>query len=119
MPNESGLDVRVERANTAQQTALAALRAGSSFAKAAVEAGVNRATVYRWVQRDPAFRAAYNAWRAELVESANARLLKMTERAVEVIGEALETGDRRSPSRCSARWARFARANAGLPMSKC
>lgn len=94
MSNESGLEVEVVRANTAQETALAALRAGSSFATAAREAGVNRATVYRWVQRDPGFRAAYNAWRGELAESANARLLKMTERAVELIGEALEKGDR-------------------------
>jgi transposase len=77
-----------------QETALAALRAGSSFPKAAEQAGVNRTTVYRWVQRDPAFRAAYNAWQRELTESASATLLKLTERAVEVVAEALKEGDR-------------------------
>lgn len=80
--------------STTQEAALAALRAGNSFANAAREAGVNRVTVYRWIQREPGFRAAYNAWQRELAESGHARLLKLTERAVEVVASALEVGDR-------------------------
>lgn len=87
-------EVQVVGISTAQETALAALRAGNSFTKAAEEAGVNRATVYRWVQRDPAFRAAYNAWQRELDESAHARLLKLSERAVEVLEDALRQRDK-------------------------
>ena len=52
-----------------QQTALAALKGGKSFPQAAEVAGVNRATVYRWVQADPHFRAAYNQWQQEQAES--------------------------------------------------
>src|SRR6185437_7546952 len=94
MSNVAGSEVQVVGMNTAQETALAALRSGSSFPQAAEQAGVNRATVYRWVQRDAAFRAAYNAWQHELVESAHARLLKLSERAVEVLEHALKHGDK-------------------------
>ena len=94
MSRVAGSEVQVVGMSTAQETALAALRGGSSFPKAAEEAGVSRATVYRWVQRDPAFRAAYNAWQRELADSAHARLLKLSERAVEVLEEALKHGDK-------------------------
>ena len=76
-----------------QETALAALREGSTFVGAAKTAGVGRATLYRWVQGNPHFRAAYNLWQREVAESARARLLKMTDKAVEVVQEALERGD--------------------------
>jgi transposase len=94
MSRLAGSEVQGVGMSTAQESALAALRAGSSFPKAAEEAGVNRTTVYRWVQRDPAFRAAYNAWQRELADSAHARLLKLSERAVEVLEEALKYGDK-------------------------
>jgi transposase len=48
----------VEGLGQTQQTALAALKGGKSFPQAAEVAGVSRATVYRWVQSDPHFRAA-------------------------------------------------------------
>ena len=56
--------VRAKGLRDKQETALSALRGGSSFPQAAEAAGVARATVYRWMQSDPHFRAAYNAWRA-------------------------------------------------------
>lgn len=62
--------------------------------QAAQLAGVNRATVYRWVQNHPEFRAAYNTWQRELAESARSRLLKLSERAVDVIERALQENDR-------------------------
>ena len=76
-----------------QQKAMAALRCGSSFPQAAEAAGVNRSTVHRWVQNDPQFRARYNAWQQEMVESSRARLLTMLDKAVDVIGKALDRGD--------------------------
>ena len=76
-----------------QRAAFAALCAGSSFPDAAKAAGVNRATVYRWVQSDPQFRAAYNAWQEELAESSRARLLTFVDQAVDVIGKALKRQD--------------------------
>jgi len=57
--------------------------------------GSHRATLYRWVQSDPKFRAAYNAWQQELVESCRARLLTFVEQAVEVVGKAIIRDDRK------------------------
>jgi transposase len=76
-----------------QREALAAIKSGLSFPKAAEAAGVGRTTIYRWVQSDPRFRAAYNAWQQETRESAHARLLKLTEKAVEVVEAALRRSD--------------------------
>lgn len=72
-----------------QLTALGAISDGSSFQEAAKAAGVHRATVYRWLQSDPHFRAAYNTWQHELRESARARLLKLSEQAVAVVQKEL------------------------------
>jgi transposase-like protein len=83
----------VEGLSESQETALAALREGASFVAAAGRAGVSRATVYRWVQSNPHFQAAYNTWQRELAESARARLLKLTEKAVDVLEKALERND--------------------------
>lgn len=83
----------VEGLSESQETALAALREGESFAAAAQRAGVSRATVYRWVQSNPQFQAAYNTWQRELAESARARLLKLTEKAVDVLEKALARND--------------------------
>ena len=82
-----------DRLPAAQHAALSAIVSGDSFRRAAESAGVSRATVYRWLQSDPLFRAAYNAWQKEIRESSHARLLKMSEQAVNVVEKALERND--------------------------
>lgn len=82
-----------EALSGAQETAMKALRAGSTFVQAAKLSGVNRATLYRWVQNSPAFRAAYNTWQREVTESSQARLLKLSELAVSVVEKALLDDD--------------------------
>ena len=75
VPNQSQAMVDlVEALQDKQRVAFESLRGGSSFAVAAERAGVGRVTVYRWVKSDANFRAAYNAWRQELAESAGSRL---------------------------------------------
>jgi uncharacterized protein YerC len=64
----------IEGLGQTQELALAALRKGRTFRQAAQAAGVSRPTIYRWVQSDPHFRAAYNAWKQEQTESALMRL---------------------------------------------
>ena len=76
-----------------QQVALTAIKGGASFAEAAQAAGVGRASVYRWLQTDPRFRARYNAWQSEIVQSARARMLALSDLAVGVIEDALEHKD--------------------------
>ena len=78
-----------ERLPRAQHAALAALSGGIPFAEAAKAAGVHRATVYRWLESDPLFRAAYNAWQQELRASARARLLKLADDAIDVVTKEL------------------------------
>ena len=90
MSDSAGEITRVEELGQPQQTALAALKGGKSFPQAAEVAGVSRATVYRWVQTDPRFRAAYNQWQRDQAESARARVLGLADKAVEVVDKALD-----------------------------
>lgn len=86
----------VEKISPSQEAALAALRTGSTFREAAEVAGVARPTIYRWMQNDPHFRAAYNAWKLEQGESARGRLLKLADQAVDVIEASLNLNDRKA-----------------------
>src|SRR5947209_3443677 len=84
-----------DRLPAAQHAALSAIVSGNSFRRAAEAAGVSRATIYRWVQSDPLFRAAFNAWQKEIKESSHARLVKMSEQAVDVVEKALQRSNER------------------------
>jgi len=76
-----------------QQAALWALREGMNLQQAAERAQVARMTLYRWIQRDPHFRAAYNLWQQEVAETARARLLKLSDKAVDAVERQLISGD--------------------------
>lgn len=87
--------VEVDGLGQTQEAALDALRTGSTFRQAAQAAGVSRPTIYRWMQSDPHFRAAYNAWKQEQIESARSRIIRLTDKAVDVVEGALAANDRR------------------------
>jgi hypothetical protein len=78
-----------------QQTALAALSEGQTIRDAATAAGIHRVTLGRWLKTDPAFRAGYNAWREELINSTRGRLLHTAVLAAAVVHKAIEKGDGR------------------------
>ena len=78
-----------------QLAALHAITTGKSVTEAAQSAGIGRRTIYNWLASDPNFRAAYNAWKKELMEFGRGRLLKMTETAIDAVRAALEKGDSR------------------------
>jgi len=73
-----------------QQSALAQLQRGASFQAASQAAGVTRMTLYRWVKSDPVFRAAYNTWEQERIESARARLVRASGKAVDRLLRSVE-----------------------------
>ena len=73
-----------------QQSALAQLQRGASFQAASQAAGVTRMTLYRWVKSDPMFRAAYNTWEQERIESARARLVRASGKAVDTLVHSVE-----------------------------
>ena len=79
-----------------QQTALELLLLGKSVAETAKSAGVARSTVHRWLKHDAAFRAAYNEWHDQLMQSSRSRLLMLTDKATDALEKALEAGDARA-----------------------
>lgn len=78
-----------------QQAALSALISGKAIREAAGAAQVHRTTISRWLHHDPHFRAAYNAWRQELIDSSRARLLRTAEIATATVHRAIAKGDGR------------------------
>lgn len=78
-----------------QQTALLALSEGQGVAAAARSAGVSRATVWRWLKENRAFADAYDAWKQQTREMAQARLLRAIEDAVNAVAQAAANGDAR------------------------
>src|SRR5258706_15259799 len=77
----------------AQGKAMELISAGAGLREAAEGAGVSRMTLHRWMREDPAFVAAWNAWRAHARRAAASRLLGIADRAVQVVGEAIDGGD--------------------------
>jgi len=65
--------------NPAQRQALRLLAGGDGIVQAALKLGVNRRTLGRWVNHDPKFIAALNAWKVEQLESGRATALAMTD----------------------------------------
>lgn len=86
---------RVAGLSVPQQAALDALSHGLTIKDAARAAAVNRVTVGRWLRADPRFRAAYNAWRQELIDSTRSRLLRTAELAAAAVHKQIAKGDGR------------------------
>jgi hypothetical protein len=102
LPNHLAVEVQVAPAPRSeesdelkpdQQRAIALLAAGKSITESASTVGINRATIYRWLNHDPAFKAAYNQWQDHLQRTCHSQLLMMAEKATAAVFKALETGD--------------------------
>lgn len=78
-----------------QHVALNALSTGQTIQAAATTAGCHRNTLMRWIKTDPVFRAAYNIWRQEMVESTRSRVLHMAADAATAVSKAIARGDAR------------------------
>ena len=87
------LDSLVEKLDVDQVAVYQAVVGGMTYKDAAESAGVGRSTIFYWLRSDPYFKAAINAWKAEQNEAANARLSKMTDKAVNNVEKALDNGD--------------------------
>ena len=77
----------------AQITAVEALLAGKTVTDAAAAAGVDRATVHRWLREDYPFQAAINAGRRELRDATYGRLERLAVKAADCLEKAIEGGD--------------------------
>ena len=74
-----------------QRLAIVSLRNSPSRIKAAAAAQVTRQTLWRWMNQDPAFQAAYNAWQQDLIETAHGELLTGMRDAVQTLLRAART----------------------------
>jgi hypothetical protein len=91
--NESPQNATLEPLTPAQETAIAALLAGRTVTNAAEAAGVDRATVHRWLREHFGFQAAVNAGRRELREGVHTRLERLAEKAAGCVEKAIDGGD--------------------------
>ena len=87
------LDSLVQQLDADQLAVYEEVIAGSTYKDASEATGVGRSTIFYWLRVDPYFKAAINAWKAEQNEAANARLTRMTDKAVSNVEKALDSGD--------------------------
>jgi hypothetical protein len=80
----------------AQRTAIELLTSGKTLVAAATAVGVTRMTLYRWLKADAAFSAAYNAWQKDILDTARARLLALSDLAVSTVAKSMAQGDART-----------------------
>jgi hypothetical protein len=76
-----------------QRAAILKLTSGETRSAAAIAAGVTRTTLYRWLNHDPAFQAAYNAWQKDLVTTAQGQLLAASQEAIGVVVGSIRKGN--------------------------
>jgi transposase-like protein len=89
-------DPELDLMRTQQRYALEDLMNGATYTEAARNAGVDRKTMYRWINHDPVFRAALAGWRRRAVQHAQDRLTQATETAAETLIQAATQGDVRA-----------------------
>ncbi len=77
-----------------QRLAIEHLTSGYSLVSCAKAAGVTRMTLYRWINHDARFQAAYNAWQLDALTAARTRLLAATDDAVTTVVNAVRTDPR-------------------------
>ena len=76
-----------------QCLAIKELTSGSNQLKAADAAGVDRSTLNRWINHDPAFRAAFNAWQVDVLSTTKGQMVATTKDAMETVIKAIRGGD--------------------------
>src|SRR5262245_53114031 len=76
----------------AQDKAFGAQPSGATVTSAAKVAGVDRATLHRWLAEDTVFIAAYNAYRAEMMDAVRQELRLLAAEAVRAVRAVLADG---------------------------
>jgi hypothetical protein len=76
-----------------QQLVLQQLSMGAGIKQASKATGVPRRTISRWVNENPKFIAAFNAWKIEQIESGRASALAMTDDVMAALRTGVQKGD--------------------------
>jgi DNA-binding MurR/RpiR family transcriptional regulator len=95
------MQVVEQKLSQKQERALVALLDCGEIKKAAAAAGVNEATLWRWLQ-SPDFQSRYRAARRQLVETATAQLQSDCTIAARVLREMAEDREAPASSRVAA-----------------
>jgi hypothetical protein len=95
VPEGFALQDVVAELGSEQLAALEALLATGKQKHAAEAAGVHRNTIRTWLNTDPFFKAAYNAWFQETREAVRGSLNAAVERAAKNVQQAVDEGDRK------------------------
>ena len=76
-----------------QQLVLQQMTMGAGIKQASETTGVPRRTVSRWVNENPKFIAALNAWKVEQLESGRASAMAMTDDIIGALRNGVQQGD--------------------------
>ena len=90
----SASEAKALELSSPQQTAMEKMLSGDSLSAAASAAGVTRMTLYRWLNHDPRFQAAYNAWQQEALLGARTKLLALADSAVSTVAHEVQHNGR-------------------------
>lgn len=74
--------MREKSCNPSQLAVIQSLLAGETYTQAAAQAGINRATIYKWFRSDAVFVATYNRFHQEQITSAAHALQALIPRAL-------------------------------------
>ena len=96
MPNKSQQKPTWKPLSIEQQNAIDLLILGKSDKEVADAVGVNRTTIWEWRTAHPIFMATLERRRAEVWRQPQERLRSLLSKAVENLGQAVESGDLKS-----------------------
>lgn len=94
--NELQQDATEFQISTQQRRAIEAILVGKSMTEAAKAAGVNRSTLWRWLNRDPEFQAAFNSYRREAYDQLQSQTTGLASLAISAVEAALRGGDEKT-----------------------
>jgi transposase-like protein len=92
-PDKTRLTWRFKPLSPAQETALTLYLAGQSDRDVAQAVGVTRQTCWEWRRQHPVFMAELERRRAEVWRQPQERLRSLLSKAVDNLGQAVESGD--------------------------
>src|SRR5690242_10499631 len=101
MPEPDETEIPASDLSPKQSKAITALLEEPTMKKAAAAAGINEATLWRWLQT-PAFRKAYAEARRKVVQQGMARIQRYTSEAASVLYQIMNDIDKPPYTRVAA-----------------
>jgi hypothetical protein len=94
--NELQQDATDFEISAQQRRAIEAILSGNTMTDAAKTAGVNRSTVWRWMNKDAEFQSALNSYKREALDQLSMRTTALASLAISAVEAALRAGDEKT-----------------------